>query len=249
MEDFNSARADKTTPEMTAFQSEWLQCQEKPDTCLSFVSSAKDKQEPVNEKKAAAAAKDTAESLDKELKEFAEEKLANPSKSMQRFQKAVGKFCDASDKESAMQELGDTWSALSSQYEMKAGALYRATKSEADNTAGRKELVDGHKAKQDQFWDKVFAQPLQESFRIQDLMMRQAGESKAEQQERIQKGLANNKPVLDAYKQILAAEAKIEANKGPREKQLEELRSQLDAEDESMRLKVEKAYIRSTIKN
>lgn len=252
MEDFKSTRADEPA-QISGLQAEWFEAQKtnitsKSESCLSLAFNATDKQEPASDK-TAAAGKDTAESLDKDLKDFANSKLVDPSRDMQNFQKAVGKFSDATDKEAAMDELGDTWSRINAQVEMKAEALYRSTKAEANNTPGRKELVAAHKAKQDLFWDKAFKQPLQESFRIQDLMMRQPGETKPQQEERIRKGLESNKPMLAAYNEITNAEANIEANKGPREKQLERLSSQLDSETEVMRQQVEKAYIRSTMKN
>lgn len=250
MEDFKFTRSDEPL-QVNGFQAEWLENQKpnitKSDTSLSLVFDAKDKQEPAREK-TEFVAKATSDQLDKSLKEFADSKLVDPSRDLQKFQKAVGKFCDSSDKESAFDELGDTWSKINSLVELKAQALYSETKQEAKETPGRKELVAAHKAKQDLFWDKVFKQPLQESFRIQDLMMRQAGESKAEQEQRIRKGLATNKPMLAAYEEIKTAEANIEANKGPRERQLESLSQQLETDSQIMREQMEKAYLRSTLK-
>ncbi len=251
MEDLEFSCSD-TGKQQSALQAEWLESQlankaKNSDTCLSLAFAANDKQEPANEK--TAITKLTADELDRELKDFADRKLSEPSRDMLKFQKAVGKFCDSADKEAGFDELADTWSKINSLIDLKADALYKETKAEAANTPGRKELLAEVKAKQDRLWDKVMALPLGESFRIQDLLMRQPGESKAQQDERIRKGLANNKPILDAYNEIGVAEGKVEANKGPREKQLESLSKQLDSDSSIMKAQMEKAYLRSTIKN
>ena len=252
MEDFKPARADEQV-QASGLQAEWFETQaQKPnsnlaDAILSLAFNAKDKQEPAQEK-AEGARTVTAEQLDKDLKDFANSKLVDPSRDMEKFQKAVGKFCDSPDKASAIDDLGDTYTRISALAELKSEALYKETKDIANETPGRKALVAAHKAKQDQFWDKTFNLPLQESFRIQDLMLRQAGETKTQQDERIRKGLESNKPMLAAYEEIKTAEKNIEANKGPREKQLEGLAAQLETESAAMRAQMEKAYIRSTLK-
>lgn len=251
MEDFRTARADESN-QTTALQAEWMDnlkpniASNNADIYLSFAANASDKQEPVKEKNAAP--ENSAEKLDKDLRAFADTPLFEPSRDLLKFQKAVGKFCDASDKEAAMDDLGETWTNITSLMNIKSEALFRERKEVANNTPGRKELEANHKAKQDQLWDKVMKLPLGESFRIQDLLMRQPGETKAQQDERIRKGLANNKPILDAYNEIGAAEAKIEANKGPREKQLQYLEDQLDTDAATMNEQLKKAYLRSTLK-
>ncbi|MBX9569633.1 MAG: hypothetical protein K2X77_12095 [Candidatus Obscuribacterales bacterium] len=253
MEDFKNARDDEHVTS-TEFQSEWLDSQirvtriNKLDSDLLLAFNPNDKQAQASEKTQPVDSEMGAWELDRDLKAFANTKLVDPSRDLQKFQYEVFKFCENEDKESAFDDLSDTWSKINSVSELKAETLSRAIKEEAKSTPGRTPLIAALKLKQDAFWDKMFKQPLEESFRIQDLMLRQPGENKTQQDERIRKGLASNKPMLAAFEEIKAAEAKVDANKGPREKQLEALRVQLDSESEVMRNQMEKAYLRSTFK-
>lgn len=252
MEDFKSARNDESLTS-TEFQSEWLDSQirvtriNKSDTNFLVAFNPSDKQAQ-SEKLEPAVAQTGAWELDRDLKAFANSKLVDPSRDLQKFQYEVFKFCQNEDKESAFDDLSDTWSKINAVSELKADTLARATKEEAKSTPGRDQVMAALKLKQDAFFDKMLNEPISESLRIQDLMLRQPGESKRQQDERIRKGLANNKPMLAAFEEIKAAEAKVDANKGPREKQLEALRAQLESESDVMRKQMEKAYLRSTIK-
>jgi hypothetical protein len=253
MEDFKNARNDEPATS-TKFQSEWLEsqthvtCITKSDTNFLIAFNPNDKQAKKSEKAEPVVAQTGAWELDRDLKAFANSKLVDPSRDLRKFQYEVFKFSQNEDKESAFEDLSDTWSTINSVSELKSEALSLAIKEEAKNTPGRPPLMAALKQKQDAFWDKMFNEPISESLRIQELMLRQPGENKAQQDERIGKGLANNKPMLAAFEEIKGAEAKIDANKGPREKQLEALSAQLESESEVMRKQMEKAYLRSTIK-
>lgn len=249
MEDFNFAQ-NLEQAQGSQLHAEWLDnavfANTRPNKIdLVFANIANEKTE---NKKETSNSSDQQESekLDRELRAFADGKIENASHNMQRFQKAVGKFCDSNDKQTAMDALGDTYTSLDKMMDVENEALFYAAKKEAENTPGRKELEAAYKAKQNDFFDKMNHQPFEESERIMDMIRRQDGESKDQQRERIRKGLSSNKTMLDAYNAECAAADKIDANKGPREKHLENLRSQIETDAAVMKAQVQKAYLRST---
>lgn len=251
MEDFSFARRDERE-QSSALLTEWLEAA-KPnfanntDIYLSFANTASDKQEPAKDRNTATE-KPQAERLDKELKDFATAKLEDPSHSMQRFQKAVDNFCKNPDKEAAMDDLSDVYASLVNRMKIGVEALYNDRKEEIARQPGRKELDANFKGKQDDFFGKMLDLPFEESRRVEDMMKWQDGETKAQHRDRIRKGLANNKTMLDSFDQMSAAEDKIEASKSPREKQLDYLLKQIDTDDKTMQELVEKAYVRSSLK-
>lgn len=251
MEDFNYALTKESKP-TSALLSEWLEdsasnITNRTDIYLSFANIASDKQEPGKDNTKTTEA-GQAEKLDKELKDFAAKSLEDPSHSMQRFQKAVDKFCSTADKETAMDELSDTWSSINTRMKIGNEALYYDRKEEIARQPGRKELEALHKQKEDVFFRKLINLPYEESRRIEDLMKWQDGETKAEHRDRIRKGLANNKSMLSAYNEMEAAEDNIEASKSAREKELDKLLRQIKTESNVMLDIVEKAYVRSSLK-
>ncbi|MBX9719790.1 MAG: hypothetical protein K2X81_00205 [Candidatus Obscuribacterales bacterium] len=252
MEDFGYARVDERK-QQSGFQAEWIESLPKTaanstDSCLSLTAIVKDNQVPVKEK-TEASGKDAADALDKQLRNFADSKLTDASRDVQKFQKAVGKFCDSSDKESALDELGETYTKVTALMDLKADALFNEVKAEAARTPGRKEALDDVKRKNYEFSDKIVNLPFEESLRVEDLVAWKDGENSAQHDARVRKGLESNKPMLDAYNAIKDAEKKVEDNKGPREKQLDKLSKQVDDDGKTMKDIMEKAYLRSTLKN
>jgi hypothetical protein len=250
MEDFSFARIDERR-QSSALLAEWLDSPKpfagQTDFYLSF-AAANDKQAPGKER-ADGTGKEQSERLDKELREFADGKFDDPSHSMLRFQKAIGKFCSATDKEAAMDELSDTWSSLNTRMSIGSEALFNDRKDEIAREPGRKELEAAYRQKQDHFFGKMIDLPFEESQRIEDLTKHKGGETEPEYRERVRKGLASNKPMLDAFNGMEAAKDNIAASKSPREKQLDYLISQIDSDSKVMLAEVEKAYVRSTLKN
>ncbi len=252
MEDFRFARVDEHK-QQSALQAEFFESLPKivansTDSSLSLTAYVKDNQVPVKEK-SDASAKDAADALDKQLKDFSNSKITDASRDMQKFQKAVGKFCDSTDKESAVDDLGETYTKVTALMDLKTEALYNEAKAEAARTPGRKALEDNVKRKNHEFSDKILNLPFEESLRVEDLVAWKDGENRAQHDERVRKGLESNKPMLDAFNAIRDAEANVEANKGPREKQLEQLSKQLEDDGKTMKAIMEKAYLRSTLKN
>lgn len=257
MEDFTFTRTAEKT-DRSAFQNEWLESQINIVTAASTGKSElalanttqNENQEPGKEKLStsdkANSDKDRSESLDNELRDFANTKFENPSHNMQNFQKAIGKFCDAADKSSALDDLGNTYSTISKLMDVGVEALYNESKLEAARQPGRKELEADYKNKQKAYTDKLIDLPFDEYWRIHNLTEWKAGETKAEHRERVRAGLANNKKMLDAFNAREAAEDAIEAHKSPREKQLESLSKQIYSDAKIMKTQLEKAYIRST---
>jgi len=254
MEDFRYTKTAEE-PSSSGLQAEWLgsfkpNITKLADSFLSVAFVANDKQEAVSEKKNLTPA-ERASQLDKELKSFADGKTDDSSREIQRFQKAVGKFCDAKDKEAAFDELGNTWTQINSLNDLKADALTKELKEEAANTPGRAALEANLKTKKTALDIKVRSLPLEESFRVSDILMPQPGETKAEQDARVKEELKSPryKDILASYDAIRDAEKAIEGNKGPREKQLDSMRNSLSTDADKMIELMEKAYIRSTIKN
>lgn len=253
MEDFRFSQSAET-PKNTGLQAEWIEnfkpnITKTSDASLSVVFIANDKQESATEKKNFTP-EERAASLDKDLQDFAQSKTDGSSREIQRFQKAVGKFCDAKDKESAFDELGDTWNQINAMTDLKSDALKNELKEEAANTPGRAGLEANLKAKSKALDVKVRSLPLEESFRVSDILMPQRDETRAETDVRIKKELAEGgyKDILASYNAIGDAQKLIDANKGPREKQLETMRDALDTDAAKMYEQMQKAYIRSTIK-
>ncbi len=254
MEDFRYTKTAEE-PHLSGLQAEWVgnfkpNITKPTDSFLSVVFVANDKQEAASEKKNLTPAERASE-LDKELKSFADGKTEDSSREIQRFQKAVGKFCDAKDKESAFEELGDTWTHINALYDLKADALTKELKAEAASTPGRAALEANLKTKRTELDIKVRSLPLEESFRVADVLMPQPGETKAEQDARVKEELKapRYKDILASYDSIRDAERLIEKNKGPREKQLDSMRNSLSNDADKMIELMERAYIRSTIKN
>lgn len=192
---------------------------------------------------------DQVENLDKELKDFADKKLDDSSHSMSRFQKALVDFCKSSDKETAMDDLNDTYASILSRMNVGVEAIFQELKTERARQSGRKELESAYKKKQDQFYGKLIDLPYEESRRIEELLKKKEGESKDEQRKRVREGIAKNKPLLNAYNEMVSAEDAIETSKSAREKHLEHLSRQIYSEAKTMKAYVEKAYIRTTFKN
>ncbi|MBX9689216.1 MAG: hypothetical protein K2X27_21080 [Candidatus Obscuribacterales bacterium] len=265
MDDLNFSRSDQRTP-TTSLSVDWLEnvaftnaspndrmpafnsIANGADSYLSFVSIANDKQEPVKEK-AANADKEQAEKLDRELKDFAAGKIEDSSRSLQRFQKALDKFNNSSDKDAAMDDLSDTYNSLNTRMSIGAEAMIKERKEEIARQPGRKALESEYKKKQNQLSGKILDLPFEESLKVEDLLKWQEGESRAQHNERVRKGLAGNKAVLDAFNEVEAARDNIESSKSQREKHLDHLINQIDSESRIIQEQVEKAYIRSTLKN
>lgn len=192
--------------------------------------------------------KDVADRLDKELKDFATAKLDRPSAEMLSFQQMLLKFCNNPDKAKAMEELGDSYSRLNVQLEKAAEKTYDELQAEGAKQPGRKALQADYNNKLDSFFQKVDGLPPGENSRVMELLSwDNETESKAHHQEVVRAGLANNKDLLKSYNAMEAASDKIDANKSPRERELEATHNQQIYDFRAMKPEVEKAYIRSTI--
>ncbi len=256
MEDFSFSQANERSEHSnnSALQAEWLESRVPAASAASsrvelvFADITNEKQEDGKEK-VGDANSDQAGRLDRELKDFANSKFENTSHNMDSFQKAVGRFCDAEDKDAALDDLGDTWSRISKLMDVGVEALYKEIKAEAARQPGRKELEADYKKMQNAFADRMISLPFSEYTRIHELMDWKDSETKAEHRDRIRAGMANNKKLLDAYNAREAAEDAIEANKSPREKEMEFLSKQIYSDAKIIKAQLEKAYIRSTLKN
>lgn len=243
MEDFTLVRSDEGT-QVSQLQAEWLESRVPKQGLaakveLALVLTGKDKQDGPG--------KDVADRLDRELKEFATAKLDNPSANMQSFQNMIDKFCSNPDKNKAMEELGDSYSRLNVQMGKEAEATYNEIQEEAAKQPGRKALDAEYYDKLNKFFDKVDAMPLEQGWKVLELMEWQEGETKVEHQNRVREGLKDNKDLLAAYDAMENASDKVDASKSAKERELEALHRQQINDFQSMKPVVEKAYIRSTI--
>ena len=242
MEDFNVNHHDEH-PQSSSLQAEFLESQMPKGACRTEPEIAQKKQD-----KPQGPGKDVADRLDRELRDFATAGQNNPSADMQNFQKMISKFCDSPDKAKAMNELGDSYSRLKVQMEKNAEKTYNELESEGNKQPGRKALKDDYMEKLDGFFAKVDALPPDENKRVMNLLSwDNETESSAHHREVVRAGLANNKGLLASFNSMEAAQDKIEANKSPREHELETTHNQQIHDYHAMKPVVEKAYIRSTI--
>ena len=245
MEDFSIARAEEKM-QLSGLQSEWLESQKsgnsKMELAFSLVAKG-DKQDGPG--------KDVADRLDKELADFAGSTSASDSQDMKDFKKLISKFCDEGDKKKAIEELGESYSKLHVQMGKNIGTTYDEMMAEGAMQPGRAGLEKDYDAKLDVFFGKLDKMPFEQQNKVYDLLEWQDGETMSSHRDRVREGLKDNKDLrglLDSYNKMEDAFDKVQANKSPREKELEaSLRKQQD-DYHAMPPVVNKAYIRSEIK-
>jgi hypothetical protein len=193
------------------------------------------------------AVSDQSKRLDKELREFADSKLDNPSHSMLTFQKAIGRFCDSQDKQSAMDELSGTWNNLSSKMKIGSESLHKELREEIARQPGRQTLEYDCRMKQFDFFGRFDHLPLQEVVRVEKLIKWRENETENQYRERVRTGLASNRPMLDSFNRMKAAEDTLAEGSSQRQKDLEFLILQIKSESKVMQETMKVSYLRSTL--
>lgn len=249
MEDFSS-KGSSSEAEVSAFQLEWLASQ-TPETDFELAALTKLTKFSGSERNLSkqndGPGKDVADRLDKELKQFADSKIDNPTTEMTEFQKLIDKFCQETDKKQGLKDLSEPYMKLKVKLGNKISDTYKEKEEEAQKQPGRKELEAEFSKKADSFFNKLEKLPFKEEWEIYELMEWREGESRQERNDRVRDGLKDRKDLLDSFNSVQEAVDKIEANKSAKELRLEaEHKTQL-RDYRQMQKVVEKAYIRSEI--
>lgn len=191
-----------------------------------------------------------ADKLDKVLQDYAQSKSAEDPCSIQMFKTGLIRFCNSSDKKSAFDELAQLAGSLEKLSTLEKTSLNKERFELIASSAQRKQLNLDLRIKQREFNEKTFEQLSPGDYlSVYAMMQRKLDEKPAEYQERVRKGLAPYPEILNAFNEELAAEARVEASKTPREKQLEQLVTQISSSLKEMDEQVMNAYRRSILKN
>ncbi len=239
MEDLSIARFDEAS-KSSGLQAEWLENEQsgasKSELAFAVTQAEKQQKGP---------GKDVADRLDRELRDYADSTIEGGSRDILAFQKMIDKFCNESDKKKAIQELGESYSRLRVQMGKEMQANYEAMQEEGAKQPGRKEIQADFESKLHKFFDK--ADESKNRWDIYELIEWKEGESLEAHRARIREGLKDNKELLGLYNKMEDASDVLEANKSPKEKELENRLDQERKEYRAMEPVVNKAYIRSTI--
>ncbi len=239
MEDFASARASEQH-QVSGLHSEWLDQMPRGGSAkLELVSLASEQN--INKP-----GKDVADRLDKELQEFAQSKLANPSANMQEFQKVVDKFNNNPDKQQAVYDFGSAASKIKVDMVKEAGATARALEEEGAKQPHRKELQANYESKLTNFFDNVSSLSPGEQSRVMNLLQFRPGETQEERNNRVRAGI-NNEGLLKSFNSMESARDKITKSESATEVQLHEQHSKQLEEIHKVQRVIDKVAIRAQI--
>lgn len=236
MEDFGSARALEKEDQSSALQNEWMQS--IPTRFELAAAKNNDSSGP---------GKDVADRLDRELRDFANAKLEDPSSQMKEFQGLVGKFGDAADKKAAVREFGPAAAKLKVSLENDAIARTKEMDAEAAKVPERKALQAEFSAKTSAMFDQASKMPSKDYEQFLTLLEFRKGETPDQRAARVHDGLADKPGLQKMFDASNDARLKVEASKTDHEKDLARIHKRDIDEAHTIRDLVRKVSIRSDI--
>ncbi len=213
----------------------------------AFLEEANERTVAVEKSQEAASKDDVAARLDKELTDFSKGKHDDASPQMVEFQKLVGEFAAAADKEAAVLKFGPASQKLRVSLEEDAAGRQSEMEKEAEKVPGRSALDEDYSNKTNKLFDKARNLPSKEYERVLTLLQWKPGETAEDRTARVHDGLQNHPRLSKLFDDVNDARKAVENSMTAREKELSQLHQRDIDEAQTIRDVIRKVAIRVDI--